>query len=103
MNQSRSWIKTGWNPNNIPQLVEVKTGKTLDAFESNDVDKVSNDLLYDGGEDKDGSWCIQSVAQSGSVLTLRFATKTNNPTYSNYLSAWTDRAVLTYGLFSEAF
>lgn len=96
-------MPTRWNPKNVPQLVEVRTGKTLDAFESNDVEKVSADLLYDGGEDRNGQWCIQEVATSGGLTSIRFATQMNNAGYATYADAWAARASLTYGLFSEAF
>lgn len=96
-------MPTRWNPNRIPEVVEITTGKTLDKFESNDVEKVDATLLYDGGEDKDGQWCIQEVETNAGLTTIRFATQLNNPSITTYSAAWAARASLTYGLFSEAF
>jgi hypothetical protein len=102
MNGSGNRIPTRWNPKRIPELVEIQGGKPLDAFETNDVDKVSSTLLYNGLENKDGTWCIQEV-NSSSGVSLRYATAVNNSTYGSYNAAWTDRATLTYDLFSIAF
>lgn len=95
-------IPTKWNPHNIPQVVSVQNGSTLSSFESNDVDEVSTTLVYDGGEDKEGQWCIQKVDSSGPI-SIRFATISNNSSYTNYSDAWTARASLNYDLFSIAF
>jgi arabinogalactan endo-1,4-beta-galactosidase len=95
-------MPTRWNPNNIPNIVKVQNGSVLAGFESNDVDQVSSTLLYDGGEDPEGQWCIQKV-DSTTGVSIRFATIKNNSTYTNYTDAWTDRASLNYDLFSVAF
>jgi hypothetical protein len=103
MNQSRSWIKTNFNPHEAAQVVTVKGSKLLDTFESNDVDKVSSVLLYDGGEDKEGQWCVQRVDSTGGDVSIRFATVTNNPSYTDYTTAWANRLALQFDLFSIAF
>lgn len=95
-------MRTRWNPNRIPVVVENISGKILDSFETNDVDEVSSTFTYNGQEDKNGTWCIQSI-DSSSGVSIRFATALNNPTYTSYSTAWTARASLTYDLFSVAF
>jgi hypothetical protein len=102
MDGSGNRMRTRWNPNKISEVVEVKGGKPLDAFETNDVDKVSSTLLYNGLEDKDGTWCIERV-DSTSGVSLRYATITNNATYGSYATAWAARATITYDVFSVAF
>ncbi len=95
-------IPTRWNPNKIPQIVEIQNGNVLGAYETNDVFKVSATFLYNGLEDKNGTWCIQTV-DSASGVSLRYATALNNPSYASYSDAWADREALTFGLYSEAF
>lgn len=95
-------MKTGFNPRNIPQLVSIQNGSILASFETNDLDKVSGALLYDCGEDANGRWCIQKV-DSSTGMSIRFATQANNPTYTDYASAFTNHLSLNYDLFSVAF
>ena len=102
MSRAYGRIPTRFNPNKIPQIVEIQNGNILQAYETNDVDKVSSLFLYNGLEDRDGSWVIETV-DSSSGVSLRYATQMNNPTYTNYTDAWANRATLTYGLFSTAF
>jgi hypothetical protein len=102
MDGSGNRMRTNWNPNRIPLLTENVSGKLLDSFETNDVEKVSNTFTYNGQEDKSGTWCIQSI-DSSSGASLRYATILNNPSYTNYAAAWAARASLTYDLFSVAF
>jgi hypothetical protein len=95
-------MRTRWNPNNVPDLVRIENGAILQAFETNDVDKVSSTLLYNGLEDKNGVWVIEKV-DSTSGVSLRYATHANNSSYNDYLTAWANRATLTYNIFSIAF
>lgn len=96
-------MRTRWNPKGIPDLVQIQGGKPLDAFETNDVDKVSDTLLYNGIEDKNGTWCVQQVDSSNNDVSLRYATVANNPSYGSYTDAWAARVSLIYDLFSVAF
>lgn len=102
MDGSSNRMRTRWNPNNIPDLVKIDGGAILQAYETNDVDKVSSTLLYNGLEDKNGVWCIEKV-DSTTGVSLRYATRLNNPIYQDYLSAYTARAGLNYDIFSVAF
>jgi len=58
---------------------------------------------YVGKETNQGVWLIQKIVTSGSDMTMTYATNLNNTSITGYSSAWTNRATLTYGLFSEAF
>jgi hypothetical protein len=87
---------------NRTKKVEVTNGNILATFETNDVDKVSSTLLYNGLEEKDGNWCVQRVDSAGGDVEVRFATIVNNGNM-DYTHAWDDRLSLVYGYFSEAF
>jgi len=71
-------------------------------FGTNNIDEASSTLTYVGKEDKDGVWVIQKIDTS-SGTTITYATQTNNPTYTSYYSAWTNRSSLIYGSYKEAF
>lgn len=83
--------------------VDVNNGNMLTSYETNNVEKVNSGLIYNGVEDKDGNWCIQKVSINGRNTTVSFATVVNNPSKTSYPSAWTHRASITYGYFSDAF
>jgi hypothetical protein len=84
--------------------VDLQNGNILSSFETNDVEKVSTSLTYNGLENKDGQWCVQSIySVSKSKTQIRFATIVNNENRLTYSSAWTHRASLNYGYFSEVF
>ena len=72
-------------------------------FGTNHIDEASATVTYYGKEDKNGEWLIQKESVSGTVTTYTFATITNNPSVSDYSSAWTARTTLTYGTYSQAF
>lgn len=56
---------------------------------------------YLGFEFTGGGWLIKYIdASTGSVM--RYATKKNNTTTLDYTTAWTNKASLAYGLWSEA-
>ena len=82
--------------------VDVRNGNILTSFETNDVDKETVPIVYNGLEDKDGKWCIQKIDKSAGP-SIRFATITNNNTFDTYATAWSNRADLEYSYFSEAF
>ena len=84
------------------QSVDIRNANILTSFETNEVDKSDATYVYNGLEDKDGSWCVQRVDKS-SGLSVRFASSGNNTSYKTFASAWTDRVILVYGYFSEAF
>ena len=76
------------------------TTNAMGEYQMND--KVeAGDVTYLGMEDAEGDWIIQKIDNT-SGITRRFGTKLNNPTYSSYSLAWTDRLTLTYGTYSEA-
>lgn len=82
--------------------VDVRNGNMLTSFETNEVDKSTSPIVYNGLEDKDGNWCIQKIDKSAGP-SVRFATAINNDTYTTFPTAWTNRADLDYGYFSAAF
>ncbi len=65
-----------------------------------DVDEASATITYVGKEDKDGNWLIMKIDTTAGTF-IRYASKKNNPSYADYASAWTDRALLVYGTASE--
>lgn len=84
--------------------VDVVSMPTEDnSFNVNHIDNASATVTYYGKEDKNGEWLIQKESVSGTVTTYTFATITNNPSVSDYSSAWTARTTLTYGTYSQAF
>jgi hypothetical protein len=98
-------------PTKIEQVAydgSTKTYKkvTIDAlshYATNDVDKSSSILFYEGLEDAEGSWQIVKTTLNGNITSMRFATVLNNSSYSSYTNAWTDRESLVYGFYSQAF
>jgi len=86
--------------NNVMKRI---TTDALSHFGTNDVDKSSSTLFYEGLEDAGGTWQIVKISISGNITSNRFATKTNNPSNTSYSDAWTNRATLTYGTYSQAF
>jgi hypothetical protein len=57
---------------------------------------------YVGYQDNGGGWVIKYIDTS-SGTSIRWASISNNTGTTDYTTAWTNRASLTYGLFSEAF
>jgi hypothetical protein len=81
-------------------------GITLDGlahFATNDIDKASSTVLYEGLTDSSGTWQIVKTETTGDVTSLRFATTVNNPATTDYATAWTNRATLEYDYYFEAF
>ena len=78
------------------------TTDTLGAYKANDVDEASSTLTYVGKEDSAGSWLIVKIDES-SGTSIQYATVKNNSGTSDYSTAWTGRASLTYQDYSEAF
>jgi hypothetical protein len=98
-------------PTKIEQVAydgSTKTYKkvTIDAlshYATNDVDKSSSILFYEGLEDAEGSWQVVKTTLDGELTSMRFATVLNNSMITNYSSAWNQRSSLVYGTYSEAF
>jgi len=79
---------------------------TLDAlghYGTNDVEKISNALFYEGLEDADGGWQVVKTTTVGGLTSNRFATELNNAAVTSYSAAWTARATLVYGIYGTAF
>lgn len=57
---------------------------------------------YVGYEIVSGGWLIKHIDTSAGTV-IRFASQKNNTGTTDYSTAWTNRASLTYGLYSEAF
>jgi len=93
---------------NIDLLAGIATSAKQDdiiantkPYGTNNIDEASSTLTYVGKEDKDGVWVIQKIDTS-SGTSITYATQTNNPTYTSYSDAWTDRSLLVYSQYSEA-
>lgn len=73
-------------------------------FATNNIDEADASTTYIGKEAAGGMWLIQKIAVSGNVTTYTFATQTNNPSVTDYATAWAARATtLVFGTYSEAF
>lgn len=70
----------------------------LSAYGQNDIDD-STSTEYYGKSRQDGAWCILKVESTG----VTYATVTNNPSVTDYTTAWTGRAALVYGRLDQAF
>lgn len=66
----------------------------------NDLDESTNDILYVGGETSDGRWEVKKLDDTGTTTKVTYATYSNNPSITSYNTAWTDRATLTYTIYS---
>jgi len=81
-------------------LADIKANTKVSG--TNNIDEASSTLTYVGKEDKDGVWAIQKIDTS-SGTSITYATQTNNPTYTSYSNAWTNRTSLTYSAYKDAF
>lgn len=75
----------------------------LGLFSTNDLE-TAGDITYIGKEKGDGTWCIMQLDET-TDLVQRYATVANNPSYTSYSAAWTDRADggFNYDYYSIAF
>ena len=80
---------------------EVRT-TISDTWDANDVDRVSASLTYFGEETADATWRVRKVTKTGTITSIRHATKRNNPDIDGYEAAWSGRADLDYGFAREA-
>lgn len=62
----------------------------------------SGNNTYTGEEDVDGNWIVRKINKNGNLITMSYATRKNNDTYTEYQAAWDDRLTLTYGRYQEA-
>ncbi len=87
-----------------PTSGELKrvTTQSLGAYGTNNVEEASATTTYVGKEDADGNWIVQKIDTS-SGTSITYATKLNNPSYTTYSGAWTNRTNLSYDLFGGAF
>lgn len=60
-------------------------------------------LSYIGEQDVDGNWILRKVVEADGSTTITYATVNNNPGYTDYTSAWTDRLSLVYDIYQVAF
>jgi len=93
--------------NAVEVLVYNPLTKALDRmvqdsskFATSDIDEGT--VTYIGEMDADGEWKIEKVDSSVGV-SVTYATILNNPTFINYTDAWTNRATLTYEIYSSAY
>jgi len=75
----------------------------LAHFGTNNVEKASSTLIYEGLEDANEVWQVVKTSTSGDITTITFATQLNNATVTSYADAWSGRADLSYGTYGEAF
>jgi hypothetical protein len=73
----------------------------INIHDVNDLAEVG-DITYIGIENANAEWILKRIDES-SGFAIRYATIANNGGYSTYSSAWTARASLNYGLYSELF
>lgn len=71
-------------------------------FATSDIDEASATLVYICKIDADGAWLILKIDSSSNPNSFTYASVLNNPTVTDYDSAFTDRASLTYGKYNQA-
>lgn len=87
----------------VSDCLRVLTTDGMSHFATNDIDKASSTVVYEGLMDNNGVWQIVQTTTDGNVTSIRFATTLNNPTVTSYGDAWTDRTDLDYGTYYQAF
>lgn len=70
---------------------------TFDLYQLNDLEDAAT--AYFGLSDKDGKWLLKKFVDAAG--TMRYANESNNPTITDYSTAWTNRATLNYNLFGD--
>ena len=73
-----------------------------DEFQTNDIEEASATVTYIGMEDASGEWYLKKIDTSSDTV-FSHATELNNVGTSDYSTAWTGRAGLTYQDYSNAF
>jgi hypothetical protein len=74
----------------------------LSAYATNAIDEASATLVYICKIGADGAWLILKIDSSSNPNSLTYASVLNNPTVTDYDSAFTNRASLTYGKYNQA-
>lgn len=77
-----------------PAVAVVLSESLSSAYVTNDLDDASP-ITYIG-KSNGASWEVQKVTETGSDLSIRYATISNNLTITNYSDAWDNRLTLTY-------
>jgi len=78
----------------------------IGSYQVNHLDDGSTtpNVLYIGMEKDDGTYAIKKFDETSSTLpVVTYATIGDNPSRTTYTLAWTNRATLSYGLYSVAF
>jgi hypothetical protein len=81
--------------NKQDELLEIFSLEKYKFTNATDIENVT----YIGAIDGDGNWLIKKIDKDDENLT-KYAVESNNPTYDNYVSAWTDKASLTYDYYN---
>lgn len=89
------------NSQNLPTGNESSANETTDKFGVNAMVTLGS-ITYIGMEEKNGFWFIKKMDETTGMV-LGYATINNNSNYSSYSDAWTNKATLTYGNYSQAF
>lgn len=79
------------------------TSTALNAYGTNNIDEASATVVYICKEDADGAWYILKIDSSSNPNSFTYASVINNSTVTSYNDAYTNRASLTYGKYSQAF
>lgn len=103
--QTKRTLMYGWDSENLQKVrLSVDANgvlKSTTSFQVNDFEELT-DILYVGMENADGTWWLKKLDESSTPSTLQHATVKNNPSTTSYTTAWTNRATLTYGDYSDA-
>lgn len=74
-----------------------------DLYNVQNIEEV-DPLTYIGSSESSGDWkMLKITASSATSQAFTYATIENNPTYTDYDTAWSSRASLTYQKFNQAF
>jgi hypothetical protein len=97
-NSVLAWIGTTSQPTvNIYPIQTMTNLAILDGYYLNDIENATP--LYQGKSDISSNWLVIEYNQT--TGTIRYANVGNNPTYTIYDSAWTDRYTLVYDEFQD--
>lgn len=81
-------------------------GSEISSYTLNNIDDESTatSITYLGKAKDDGTWAIQKIDETNSALPVfTYATVANNVSTTDYSTAWTNRASLTYSRYEVAF
>lgn len=101
---NKRWVPyTGSTDEEGQVQVEIRG---FDAYQLNHIDdgNTTANVTYLGAQDQDAKYAITKIDETTAPLPLfTYATIKNNAATTDYSTAWTNRATLTYGLYSQAF